>query len=236
MEPEPEFKNGLTGRVVDSSGVALDSVSIYCYYSFYPSSLDLGYEVSLPKKLNKKANFDFAFFRNYPNPVYNSTYIKFSIPGKSQIAISIKRVSGIKALYAYSGIYDGGLYQYYLKNIVDSLKLMNGPYTISFSAASDSGRQFNSSCSMFVISDRGTPNTATNSMGEYYFPYSEAFIGDSIITSSSDYVDHYARIIENYVCLYVKRRGYKPQVMQIALYRNLLLHQDIVLYKEDKYE
>lgn len=233
MEPEPQVMNGLTGRVVDSSGVALDSVSIYCYYSYYPGSTGSNFEMSLPKRLNKTASFDFSFSGNYPNPVYNSTYIKFSLPGKSHIGISVTRNSAAKASYLHSGDFEGGLYQYQFKDIVDSLKLMNGPYTIRFSALSDSGRQFNASCPMFVISDRGTPNAAATSKGEYYLPFSEAFVGDSVVTPGSDYMSYYKRYLGNYVYLYVKRRGYMPLVMQIALYRNLLLHQDIVLYKEN---
>lgn len=233
MEPEPQVMNGLTGRVVDSSGVALDSVSIYCCYSYYPRDVILHYEVSLPKRINKTSGFDFSFFGNYPNPVYNSTYIKFSLPRKSRISISVTRTSSSKASYVYSADYEGGLYQYYLKNIVDSLKLMNGPYTLSFFAISDSG-QFSASGRMFVASDRGIPNAATNSNGEYFFPFSEAFVGDSLITASIDHMDHNARFLGNQVYFYVKRRGYRTHVMQIALFRNLLLHQDIVLYKEGK--
>lgn len=93
MEPEPQVMNGLTGRVVDSSGVTLDSVNIYCYYHFNPGYNLPYYEASIPNMLKKTAGFDYSFSGNYPNPVYNSTYIKFSLPGKSQITISVKRKS-----------------------------------------------------------------------------------------------------------------------------------------------
>lgn len=232
-EPEQQITNGLAGRIVDSSGVALDSVNIYCYYSYYPASNSGPYfEASLPKRLNKTVGLDFTFFRNYPNPVYNSTYIKFALPGKSHIGISVTRSSETKASYVYSDDYQGGLYQYKLNNIVEDQKLKNGPYIISFSALSDSGKQFNASCSMFVVSDLGTPNAAANSRGEYYLPFSEAFVGDSVFVSNSDYTEYYKSFLGNYVYLFVKRRGYRPLVMQVALFRNLLLHQDIVLYKE----
>lgn len=235
MEPEPEAMNGLIGRVVDSSGVALDSVSIYCYYLFNPGMIEPGYEVSIPNKLKKTAGFDYSFYGNYPNPVYNSTYVKFSLPpGKSQVTILLTRKSASKASYVYSGLYDGGLYQYYFKNIVESLKLMNGPYTVSYSAQSDSGRKFSAYGSMFVVSDRGNPNAATNSRGEYYLPFREAFVGDSVVRYDNDFQYPWKYFLGNNTNLYIKRRGFKPLIMQVTIFRNLLLHQDIVLFKEEK--
>ncbi|MGE5411305.1 MAG: hypothetical protein ACM3MI_10130, partial [Clostridiales bacterium] len=92
VEPEPEARYGLTGRITDTSGVALDSVSIYCYYRVYPGYAGFSQnEVNIDKRLKKTIGFDFSLSRNYPNPVYKSTYIQFGLPAKSHIEFSITR-------------------------------------------------------------------------------------------------------------------------------------------------
>lgn len=237
-EPKLDFRYGLAGTVMDTTGTVLDSVSIYCYY-FLPTPNPVSYSnntqlnTNAPARLNKTAVFDFAFYQNFPNPVYNSTYVRYALPSDGHVELKITRGSS-KTFYSYSADCLSGLYQLYMEKIVDSLKLQNGPYMLSFSARTLKGEEFNAQKPLFVVSDKGTPGAVTDSRGQYYFPFSEAFVGDSIVqvfdANNRTFTEH----LNNYVKLVVKRRGYLTSVFSVSLYSQVLMRQDIIMFKEDK--
>lgn len=237
-EPKPDLHYGLTGTVKDTSGTVLEGVSIYCYF-YYPSpnSIPFANNIQLntdgPVRLGKTAVFDFTFSQNFPNPVYNSTYVRFALPSDSHVELKITRGSS-NTFYSYSADCLSGLYQLYLESIVDSLKLKNGPYMISFSARTVKGEEFNAQKPMFVISDKGAPGAVTDSKGQYYFPFNDAFVGDSLVQVTADNYGGYTEYLNNNVNLVVKKNGYLTRVFSASLYSQVLLHYDIIMFKEDK--
>jgi hypothetical protein len=230
--PQQQNWGGLTGTILDTAGVPLDSVGIYCFFNFAPLYPGLYKNTTLftPAKTD---TFGFALYPNFPNPVNNSTYIKFALPADSHIELSFTGLNSSAASYHYSADYQAGLYQLYLHNLVDSLKLQNGPYTVNLSALAESGVKYNAKSNMFVVSDLGSPNVYTTLTGQYIFNYNDAYIGDSVRTADAGDYSHTIPIY-NTVTFLAKRRGYKDTIFNAALFPQLLLHNDVVMIKEAK--
>ncbi len=75
--PNPNVYAGITGTVYDTSGTCLDSVRIFCLFNFsyYPTASTR--EKSLIFKINKPDTFGFNLYQNFPNPVQNTTFLRF---------------------------------------------------------------------------------------------------------------------------------------------------------------
>ncbi|MGE5458466.1 MAG: hypothetical protein ACM3RX_08940, partial [Methanococcaceae archaeon] len=106
--PQQSIQGGLTGTVMDTTGAFLDSVDIYCTYNFYFPYYGAAEKI-IPFTPAQTDTIGFALYPSVPNPVWNSTYIKFSLPADSHIELSITgRYSSIP-VYHYSTNYLAGL-------------------------------------------------------------------------------------------------------------------------------
>lgn len=223
-------KAGLYGRVLDTAGVALDSVSMYCFFGMYVPGSQAKH-ASVLARLSDVDTFGFRVYQNFPNPFSHHTYLRFSIPRYSDVRITIiDRLDG-SVRYVYFETLFPGLYQLYL-NIVDSLKLRNGPYTYTVEVNAGAGRRYHDSKQLFVASSLGTPNAITNMFGNYSFDVRHAFVGDTVWWTTNG-EDVFPFRLTNFTSLVVMRRGYRSATVEVEVYPTLLLQRDIVLRKEE---
>jgi hypothetical protein len=230
ITPPTELPFGLSGRVVDTSGVPLSNVQIYCLFNFSyaPNSLS---DISFRNK-TKVDSFSYLLEQNYPNSVYNSTYIRFSLPSTNRVTISvIQKSTGIE-MFNYTNDFDYGLYQYPLINFVTNHQLTNGRYDIYLRADQNGQIKYQANRPMFVISDSGKPNIVTNGSGSYVFNYNDACIGDTLFWTQSGFnID--TTYISNYVYLLFRKEGYYPETRQFDLFPGLTFSQDVIMTKEN---
>ncbi len=224
---------GISGTVYDPSGHPLDSVKVYCLYSFALSSETTSHRFHT-EGAAKVDTFGFTLYQNFPNPFQNSTYLRFSIPVQCSVSISLTdRISG-KVIYSTTGSFLDGMYQVYLENIVDSLQMHNGPYSYKFSATGNGGQTFSASKEVFVVSDLGKPNSLTATDGMYYFNYADAFVGDSVMTYTSDLYPSYATTLGGNVTLLFERRGYESYYSSAKVYPTIQFHSDIIMTRTNQ--
>ena len=234
----PEVYAGVSGTVYSRDGLRLDSARIYCMYVFnwpdaylqnnHPSSIHDN--PSIVRTANTGFGFDLA--QNVPNPVSDSTFLRFSLPDPSTVRISITDPWNGHERYTYINHLLEGMYQLYLPDLVRSLNLRNGPYAYSMIAVSDSGSAYSASKELFVLSDHGNPNDVTGADGVYFFDYQSAFVGDSVIVNRNDFSTPYPVLLGRNVVLLVERRGYSAQPISVYLIPNVLVHADVVMGKE----
>ncbi len=225
---EPRF--GVFGTIVDTAGRPLDSVRVYCLFSwgFVPEPAKKG---TVLARLSDVDTFSFRLYQNFPNPFSQSTYLRFSLPRHSDARLTLVDRLDETIKYVYTERLLPGLYQMYLSRLVDSLQLRNGPYNYTLWVNIGGGVNYEATRQMFVISDSGTPNTTTNRFGRYYFDYRHAFVGDTVwYSDDGEYV--YPWRLDNTVRLLFTRRGYVQKVVSVELYPGLLLRQDVVLQRE----
>ena len=229
VEPEPP-PVGLTGIVMDTMGNPIPDVSIYCMYAF-PNFDSIS--VKEQNKLSRIASpdtFGFDLMQNFPNPVFNSVFFRFSIPGSMRLQFTIRQKSGTKRWLIFNDSLEYGYYQYYLKNLVDSLKLRNGLYVYSLAGVTHDTTYYLEK-ELAVVSNKGTPNALSSEDGTFLFDYRDSFIGDSVAVYNSHNMFHYLHI-KNKIYFYVKKSGYKPKYLYIELYPDVLIHHDIILRKQ----
>lgn len=220
---------GVVGAVYDTSGVPLDSVRIYSMYSYgYPLPVIL--RKGRLSTISKVDTFGFNFFQNVPNPVRDSVYLRFSIPVRCDVEIRINSRSSGSQVYSYSSLLSPGLYQLYAGPLVDSLDLENGAYTVSF-IASGNGREYLAAKEMFVVSTLGKPNAITTRGGSYSFKYADAFVGDSIVVSPTEFTSQYTVIIGPVAYLLFERRGYNPLLITAQITPGVDIRRDVILTK-----
>lgn len=225
---EPRY--GLYGTVMDSSGRPLDSVRVFCLFSYWFPPEVKGSRFGLTR-LSDIDTFSFRLYQNFPNPFSQSTYLRFSLPRYCDIRLTIAdRLDG-SVKYVYTETLLPGFYQMYLHRLVDSLRLRNGPYTYTLWVNIGQGIHYQATRQMFVISDSGMPNSVSNVRGQYFFDYREAFIGDSVWYSYNG-EDVYPYRLYNSVTLLVQRRGYVRRTFLVDIYPTILLRRDIVLIRE----
>lgn len=227
---EPRESYGVSGIVVDTAGKPIADVRIYClyFYSYYPI-----YQYLDKENFNffTPGSFDFELKQNFPNPVQNSTFIRFSLPYDCEIKLTIKNKISGQIVYSLTGNYTYGLYQQYLGDIVSNLQLENGNYIVTLAAKGSSGQELIAQKNLFVVSALGQPNAKTEKNGLYFFDYQKAFISDTVfMTYVEDYP--YPRQISNKVYLYFIKEGYYPSIVGVDLIPNFLLRRDVILYKE----
>lgn len=222
---------GLTGRILDESGNTIDGAKIYYMfnYNYFPTS-------QLYKPFLTPANtdsFGYSFNQNFPNPVYNSSFVRYSLGSDVSIELTIAEKKSGKIKYSYSNYNYYGLYQHYFNNLVDSLQLENGCYVLSIKAITEGTTVFYDEKTMFVLSDLGAPNYTSDKYGRYFFDYNNASIGDTI-DFTYDGENIYSRYINSQVNFLVKKDGYIPEVVNIELYKTILINQDIILKEEEQ--
>jgi hypothetical protein len=227
---EPEQLYGLQGIVKDTVGKPLNDVSIYCLfsYSYIPNGSYVPEPVPKPTEVD---SFTFKLEQNFPNPVYNSSFVRFAIPDDMNIEFTLKEKLSGSVKYDLSGFYYYGLYQNYLENIVTNYQLENSCYIMHLEAGKNGNPGFTAEKKLFVVSDIGKPNTESESNGYYFFDYKKACIGDTII-STLDGTNTNPILITNEINLLFKRDGYLPEIIKVSLYPELLINRDVILKKE----
>lgn len=90
---------------------------------------------------------EFSLSQNYPNPFNPTTIIKFGLPEKSNINISIFNMIGQKVFEAVNNVYSAGIHEYNF----NGRNLTSGIYIYSITASSSNGNVFKESKKMMLI-------------------------------------------------------------------------------------
>ncbi len=229
VTPEPN-NYGLTGRVLDKSGNIIPGVKIYCLFNYHyfpnPEIPDLLF------KNTKVDSFGYALEQNFYNPVYNSTFLRYSLASDADVELVIRERNTGLIKYTYSDYQYYGLYQHYLNKIVDSLQLENGSYFISLKVSENGVTQFQDEKKMYVISELGTPNAISDENGRYFFDYKKATISDTVFYTVDGQNIH-PQVITNYINFIFKKDGYLPETINTELYQDILLGRDVILKEEE---
>jgi len=226
----PEKNYGIQGRVLDENGNAIDGADIYCLFNY--SYLPTQEFIVFPSNNTQVDSFGNALFQNFPNPVYNSSFARYSLADDMDVELTVKDNSTGNIRYTFSEFQNYGLYQHHLNEIVSSLQLENGAYNISLKISNNSEVKYKSEKTMFVVSDIGKPNTVSDKQGKYLFNYNDACIGDTIVVTS-DGSNLYPEIISNEINLLFEKEGYIPVLINADLYSGILLTRDVILQKEE---
>lgn len=224
-----EIKSGIKGVVVDTSGQALENVKVFSLYytQFIPP--DISRHISIKKNSNNN-DFKFNLEQNFPNPFSNSTFLRYSLPNKATVNFNIIDKNN-EIVYQSTNTLQAGYFQYFLGNIVDSLQLLNGPYSYNLMALTENGNKYSDSKNLFIISDKGKPNSTTDKQGIYTFDYKQTFEGDSLVVKSNEN-DSYIINLTNTVYLLFEKKGYYSKTIRVTLLPNLMLIHDVVLIGE----
>lgn len=192
---ESRLDVGLTGIVYDTSGQRLDSVLIYCLFQFNYYIMPRTGSYSHFFKVSKTDTFGFNLYQNFPNPIMDNTFIRFSLPDTCSTELTITDPFDDNVKYSRSEMLPDGLYQIYLSNLVDSLKLRNGTYRYTLKAKTKTGRTYNDTKKMFVVSDLGGSNCTTDANGIFFFDYKYAFVGDTVAIYRDEYSQKYSQYL-----------------------------------------
>ena len=226
-----QISAGLKGTVVDTTGRPLKNVKIFCLYHQRYIFQDINSKQSL-KKMNTNKSFDFKLEQNFPNPFSNSTFIRFALPDSADIDFKVINKLNNKIGYQFSETLGGGYYQKYLDKIVEKYQLKNGPWRYTLTAKISDTLMYADTLELFVISDKGTPNSITNKYGIFYFDYREIFAGDSLVFKNIWDCSNTIHL-GNTVNLLFEKEGYKPDVISVTMYPDIILDHDVVLIKKD---
>ncbi len=202
-----EKKYGIQGRILDENGDAIAGANIYCLfnYSYLPTQ-----ELQvLPFNNTEADSFGNALYQNFPNPLYNSSFIRYSLANAMDVELTVKDNSPGNIRYTFSEFQTYGLYQHHLNEIVNSLQLENGAYNISLKVSDNSVVKYKSEKVMFVVSDIGKPNAVSDNQGKFLFNYKDACIGDTIVVTF-DGSNLYPEIITNEINLLFKKKDTSP--------------------------
>lgn len=226
----PEKNYGINGRIMDESGNTISGVKVYYLFNYYyiPNL------TATDKPMNEAEvdSFGYALYQNFPNPVYNSSFIRYSLAADMNIELTIKESFSGTMKYTYSGFNFYGLYQHHFNEIVNSLQLENGSYTIILKVSKSGTLQYEAKKKMFVISDIGKPNSISDGNGKYFFNYNKASIGDTLLYTT-DGENIYPNVITNQVNLLFKKDGFLTETISTTLYSEILLDRDVILKLEE---
>lgn len=225
---------GIRGRILDSKGNPISGVNIYCLFNYGYFPVDTN---NFPRKISTIADsvFSFNLYPSYPNPFYNNIFLRFSLAEQASVNISIQNSSG-NTIYNYKDSLNYGLYQKFIPDLVKNNLLQNGVYKVLFSVIGKDLKVFSASQNILVISNLGSPNTVSDTKGNYNFNYNQAFVGDSLCLTQSGDIQIVPNItLTSFVNLYFEKDGYAQYQIQFNLFPNFYLNQDIVLSKLNIY-
>ena len=117
---------------MDESGNTISGVKVYYLFNYYyiPNLT----ATDKPMNETEVDSFGYALYQNFPNPVYNSSFIRYSLAADMNIELTVKESFSGTVKYTYSGFNFYGLYQHHFDEIVSSLQLENGCYLIVLKA------------------------------------------------------------------------------------------------------
>ena len=227
----PPVENyGINGRIMDESGNPISGVKVYYLFNYYyiPNL------TATDKPMNEAEvdSFGYALYQNFPNPVYNSSFIRYSLAADMDIELTVKENPTGTVKYTYSGFNSYGLYQHHLDEIVTSFQLENGGYTIGLKASKNGALKYEAEKKMIVISDIGKPNSISDGNGKYFFDYNKACIGDTLFyTTDGEHI--FPNVTTNEVNLLFKKDGFLTETISTTLYPEILLDRDVILKVEE---
>jgi len=227
----PPVENyGINGRIMDESGNPISGVQVYYLFNYYymPNLT----ATDKPMNETEVDSFGYALYQNFPNPVYNSSFIRYSLAADMDVELTVKENSTGTVKYKYSGFNYYGLYQHHLNEIVTSFQLENGGYTIALKVSKNGAFKYEAEKKMIVISDIGKPNSVSDGNGKYFFDYNKACIGDTLLyTTDGEHI--YPNEITNQVNLLFKKDGFLTETISTSLYPEILLDRDVILKVEE---
>lgn len=226
----PIANYGITGRVLDEAGNAITGVKIYCLFNYYYFRNS---ETHISDYINIEVDsFSYSLGQNFPNPVNNSTFLRYSLETDADIELNITNQNSGLVVYTYIDHKYYGLHQHHFNELVDSLQLENGCYIISLKVVKDGFMMFQEERKMFVISDLGKANSVSDDKGIYYFDYNKSSINDTIYYTH-DGQSIYPLEIDNSMNFIFKKDGYVTEYVSTKLYDGVLLNRDVLLLKEE---
>ena len=230
---KPDLDVGLTGIVYDTSGHRLDSVRVYCMFQFdyYPVPSTGG--TSHLTRVSKPDTFGFNLYQNFPNPVRDSTFIRFSLPDSCSTEFTITDWFSESIKYSRFDNLPDGLYQIYIRNLVDSLQLHNGTYRYTLKAKSKTGTLYTDTKKMFILSDLGEPNSTTGVDGSFFFNYKYTFVDDTVAINRVETFSMYYQRLGRVVNLLFERRGYYPEVKGATLNPYIRFTSDVIMMRRN---
>lgn len=98
-------------------------------------------------ELNEVAPLDYDLAQNYPNPFNPSTTIKFAVPVKSSVTLTLYNTLGQEIRSIATGQFEAGTHTFNL----DASELSTGVYVYTISAQGADGRQFFSAKKMNLM-------------------------------------------------------------------------------------
>ena len=237
MEPltEPiviEETFGLQGTVIDTAGIPISGVQIYCLfdYGYIPDSTEA---IINKNAVVKDSSFGNELHQNFPNPFSKDTYIRFSILEESKVNFTISSKLDGRNIYQETDTLPYGLYQRYFNELGYNDDFKNGSYEVSLTITTLNDSLSELKKELFIVNDRNKPNSISNDTGGYTFNYNDAFINDTVKECSIYYPDQVNNhVIGNNIFLLFKKAGYITKYIQFMLYPKVLINQNIILENE----
>lgn len=225
MEPiQPNY--GMSGSIYDSSGSPVQGAGLYCLY-YLPSVPPLHPQQSR-NALAAVDTFGFSLYQAFPNPCSDDLFIRFSLPQTCITEMSITSKQTGKPVFQRIESLPYGLFQFSFQSLVDSADLANGVYYFRLTATPQSGVPYRAENTILVVSDKGAANTISASDGSYFFDIRNAFIGDSIATTT-DGTSIAFQHLDTSVTFLITKEGFESQIINQLLLPSRLSRRDIVL-------
>lgn len=232
LEPLPGSP-GIKGKVTDSTGAALSDVKVCLtfYNNYFPDDSVNSAVVNKIRlsKISSTKSYPSQLYQNFPNPVINKTFFRFSIPSEGEVSFKITDKLTKSVVYSYTDNLVGGLYQME-RNLRDSLKLKNGLYSYTLNFKSKTGESFSDTKELFLLSSQSNPNATSDTKGNYFLPYESIFDGDTVIVKRDEYTGQ-VKVLGNVVYIQFQKEGYSTTVIQAFLFKDNLLEKNIVMRK-----
>lgn len=229
--PVPDKAYGVGGTVLDTAGVPVSGVQVYCLfdYGYIPDTTGININKGLTVT---DSTFGNELWQNFPNPLSKDTYMRFSLGEESVVNLSISSKLNGRNIYQEVDTLQYGLYQKYFGELGNNADFKNGPYEASLTITTLNDSVYEFKKEMFIISDRNEPASVSSDRGKYIFNYNEAFINDTVKECSIFYPDqiHY-HVISNNIILQFKKDGYITKYVPYTLYAGVMFNQDVILEK-----